>query len=119
MPDTQSLCPVALEDVVATVEYFLRDEARARVAVELAGPECFAFSDLVGLYRKWLGMAPAVAFVLPRWLASVVYGLGDMAGKLGWRSPFRSTAKTEIARGAVGDVADWKRLTGIEPRRIS
>jgi uncharacterized protein YbjT (DUF2867 family) len=119
MPDTGTLRPVALEDVVATVEYFLHNEARTRVAVELAGPDRFELSDLVGLYRRWLGLAPAVEFALPRWLASIVYGLGDMAGRLGWRPPVRSTAKTEIARGAVGDDTEWKRLTGIDPRRIS
>lgn len=119
MPDTGALCPVALEDVVATVEYFLHNEARTRVAVELAGPERFEFSELVGLYRRWLGLAPAAEFALPRWLASIAYGLGDMAGKLGWRPPVRSTARVEIGRGAVGDGTEWKRLTGIVPRRIS
>jgi uncharacterized protein YbjT (DUF2867 family) len=119
MPDTGALCPVALEDVVATVEHFLHDEARTQVAVELAGPERFEFSELVGLYRRWLGWAPAAEFALPRWLAGIAYGLGDIAGKLGWRPPVRSTARVEIARGAVGDDTEWKRLTGIEPRRIS
>lgn len=119
MPDTRALCPVALEDVVATVEFFLRDEARTRVAVELAGPERFEFSELVGLYRRWLGLPPAVQFALPRWLARIAYGLGDMAGKLGWRPPVRSTARAEIARGATGDDTEWKLVTGIEPKRIS
>lgn len=119
MPDTGALRPAALEDVVATVEYFLRNEAQTRVAVELAGPERFEFSDLVGLYRRWLGSAPAVEFALPRWLASIAYGLGDMTGRLGWRPPVRSTARAEIARRAVGDDTEWKLATGIQPARIS
>jgi uncharacterized protein YbjT (DUF2867 family) len=119
MPDTGPLRPVALEDVVATVEHFLTKEAQKRVAIELAGPDRFEFSELVGLYRRWLRLAPAVELTLPRWLASIAYRLGDMAGKLGWRPPVRSTARAEIGRGAVGDNAEWKRLTGIEPKRIT
>jgi hypothetical protein len=45
--------------------------------------------------------------------------LGDLAGFLGWRSPVRSTARLEIARGVVGDPSQWTRLTGIAPRRLA
>jgi hypothetical protein len=34
---------------------------------------------------------------------------------LGWRTPVRTTAWKEFERGAVGDAAEWKRVTGIEP----
>lgn len=50
IPETAELRPVALEDVVATVEYFLRADAPVRVAVELSGPESFTFASLVRLY---------------------------------------------------------------------
>ena len=118
MPNTGALRPVAVEDVVATVAFFVVAGAPARLALELAGPERFEFVELVRLYRKWLGLPPAVEFVIPSWLAALVYRSGDFAGKLGWRPPVRSTARLEVARGATGDVSDWKRLTGIEPSRI-
>jgi hypothetical protein len=54
----------------------------------------------------------------PAWLATLGYRLGDFAGWLGWRPPIRTTAQQEIARGAVGDHAEWRRITGIEPRRL-
>lgn len=118
MPNTAALRPVALEDVVATVAFFLVPGAPTRLALELAGPERFQFVELVRLYRRWLGLAPAVEFTVPSWLAGLVYRSGDFAGKLGWRPPVRSTARLEVARGATGDDTDWKRLTGIEPGRI-
>lgn len=119
MPETRALRPVALEDVVATVAFFLRDGAPSRLNVELAGPEQFEFVELVRLYRRWLGRPPAVELTVPKWLAVMAYRSGDLAGELGWRPPVRSNARAEIARGAVGDDTNWKRLTGIEPKRIS
>lgn len=118
MPGTAPLQPVALEDVVATVAFFVRPEAPAKVAVELAGPDRLSFTGLVQLFRGWLGHAPAREITLPAWLADFLYRLGDLAGRLGWRPPVRSTARREIARGAVGDPGEWTRLTGIVPRSI-
>jgi len=118
MPDTGALRPVALEDVVATVEFFLISGAPTRRAVELSGPERFEFVELVRLYRRWLGLPPAVEFTIPNWLAALAYRSGDFAGRLGWRPPVRNTARLEVARGASGDDTAWKRITGIEPRHI-
>ncbi|CAA0096709.1 Uncharacterised protein [Starkeya nomas] len=118
MPDTAPLQPVALEDVVATVAFFRKPEAPARLALELAGPDRLDFARLICLYRRWLGHAPAREIALPGWLAGLVYRLGDLAGLLGWRPPVRSTARREIARGAVGDASEWTRITGIVPRSI-
>lgn len=118
MPDTAELRPVALEDVVATVEFFLRVDGPRRVAVELSGPDSFSFADLVRLYRSWLGAPPARAFQVPHWAANFAYRAGDAAGRLGWRPPVRSTARREIARGAAADNDEWIRLTGSAPRSI-
>ncbi|OYX66484.1 MAG: nucleoside-diphosphate sugar epimerase [Rhizobiales bacterium 32-66-11] len=119
MPATAPLQPVALEDVVATVLFFAAPKAPARLALELAGPDRLAFTELVRLFRRWLGHAPAREIVLPAWLAGLLYRLGDAAGRLGWRPPVRSTARREIARGAVGDTAPWHRITGITPRSMA
>ncbi|MDR6955803.1 uncharacterized protein YbjT (DUF2867 family) [Ancylobacter sp. 3268] len=119
MPDTAPLQPVALEDVVATVAFFVKPEAPTRLALELAGPDRLAFIELVRLYRRWLGHPPAREIVLPGGLADLLYRLGDLAGVLGWRPPVRSTARREIARGAVGDPTEWTRITDIVPRSIA
>ncbi|WAC27169.1 SDR family oxidoreductase [Ancylobacter sp. SL191] len=118
MPGTGLLQPVALEDVVETVAILSRPEAPARVALDLAGPDRLSFSDLVRLYRGWLGLRPAREVTLPFFLAGAIYRLGDLVSWLGWRPPVRSTARQEIARGAVGDTTDWRRVTGIVPRAI-
>jgi uncharacterized protein YbjT (DUF2867 family) len=118
MPDTGALRPVALEDVVATVSFFLRENAPTRVAIDLSGPETLDFTGLVARYRQWLGWRPAWRMHLPRWAAAMAYGLGDAVSWLGWRPPVRSTARREIARGAASGNDEWVRLTGIQPGRL-
>jgi uncharacterized protein YbjT (DUF2867 family) len=110
---------VQLDDLVATVAFFLRPEAPARIAVEIAGPERLAFDDVVATYRAWLGWPPARRIPAPHGLFSVIYRLGDLAGRLGWRPPVRSTAGREMARGATGDPAEWTALTGIVPQSLN
>lgn len=115
MPNTGRLQVVQLDDVVETVMFFLRPGSPARVAIELAGPEAFAMSEVVGHYRQWLGYKKARKGVLPNWVASLIYRLGDLAGLLGWRPPIRTNAGKEIVRGATGDPRQWSKITGIRP----
>jgi hypothetical protein len=89
------------------------------VALDVAGPERLAFSDVVRAYRRWLGWPEPKLMALPGWAATTLYRLGDLAGWLGWRPPVRTTARREIVRGAIGDNAEWRRLTGIEPQPLS
>ncbi|WP_046869712.1 SDR family oxidoreductase, partial [Microvirga massiliensis] len=119
MPDTGPLQIVQLDDLTRTVLCFLRPEAPARKALEIVGPERLAFSEVVQIYRGWLGWPRARQVAMPRWAAQCLYRLGDLLGLLGWRPPMRSTAGREIVRGATGDPSEWVRLTGIEPQPLA
>lgn len=118
-PDAGPLQIVQLGDLVETIVRFLRPDAPARVAVEVAGPERLSFEDVVTTYRRWLGWPPARRLRPPPLLMDLAYRLGDFAGWLGWRPPIRSTARREMVRGAVGDPGEWTRLTGIAPQSLS
>ena len=109
---------VQLDDLVATVLFFLAPGAPAQVRVEIVGPEALSLDAVLGAYRRWLGCGTARSLKVPAWLASVAFRLGDLAGLLGWRAPLRSTLARELARGVVGDAAEWTRLTGIRPRSL-
>jgi uncharacterized protein YbjT (DUF2867 family) len=119
MPGTGPLQVVQLDEVVDTILAFADRGAPARIVLELAGPERLEFADVVAEYRRWLGRPPARRVRLPRWLAALLFRLGDLAGRLGWRPALRSNAAREMARGATGDPAEWRRLTGIEPRTLA
>jgi uncharacterized protein YbjT (DUF2867 family) len=118
MPNSGPLQIVQLQDVIDTVLFFLRSEAPSRLAVDLAGPQGLSFVDVVLAFRNWLGWSKPYYFRVPDWTASVTYKLGDFLGFLGWRPPIRSTARQEIARGAVGDNRPWINLTGIHPTSL-
>jgi uncharacterized protein YbjT (DUF2867 family) len=116
MPDTGPLQIVQLDDLIATIEFFLQPNAPARLTIEVVGPERQTMAQVVETYRRWLGWKPARVFRLPPFLAKLAYAAGDVAAQLGWRPPIRSTARIEMARGATGDPAAWTAVTGIVPR---
>jgi uncharacterized protein YbjT (DUF2867 family) len=118
-PETGPLQVVHLDDLVETVLFFLRADAPARQALDVAGPERLSFPEVVAQYRRWLGWRPARRITMPAVAFNVMFGLGDIAGWLGWRAPMRTTARKEVARGAVGDNEEWTRVTGIVPRSLA
>lgn len=115
MPDTGPLQIVQRDDVVRTVLHFLKPDAPARLALDLAGPERLTFTQVVAVYRCWLGWRRARQWLMPAWLARLSYRLGDFVRALGWRPPLSSTARQEMVYGAVGDPAPWTAATGIVP----
>lgn len=108
---------VQVDDVAETVARLLHPDAPSRTTLELAAPEAVTFDEAVALYRQWLGYAPARR-VGGGWLLPLVFRLGDLAGRLGWRPPVRTTARLELERGVRGDGAAWTALTGIHPQSL-
>jgi uncharacterized protein YbjT (DUF2867 family) len=80
VPGAGKLQIVQLDDVVATIVWFLQPDAPVRVVLDLAGPNRLAFDDVVAAYRQWLGWKPARRIAVPRWLMAGAYWLGDFAG---------------------------------------
>jgi uncharacterized protein YbjT (DUF2867 family) len=115
-PEAGALDIVQLDDVAETVARLLENGTPSRISLELAGPDRLGFEDVVAAYRKWLGWTPARSISVPAWAMGLGYRMGDLAGRLGWRPPIRTTARREIVRGATGDGAEWRRTTGIEPQ---
>ncbi len=118
MPGAGRLQVVQMDDVIATVVFFLPSDRPSRLVLELAGPEALTMSEVVERYRRWLGWKPARQLVLPPWAGSVLYRAGDLASWFGWRPPIRTNAEKEIARGATGDPEPWARATGIRPLQL-
>src|SRR6266540_1707568 len=87
--DAGRLQVVQVDDLTAAVRFFLRTDAPTRRVLEIAGPERLSLAEIVVAYRSWLGLPPARIVQLPRWLAHLMYRLGDLLGWLGWRPPIR------------------------------
>jgi uncharacterized protein YbjT (DUF2867 family) len=58
----------------------------------LAGEPTRTVEEMARFYRRWLGLADAPLIRLPSGLARPLSFGADLAGRLGWRSPLRSTA---------------------------
>lgn len=110
---------VALDDVVETVAFCVRGNTPSRQVLELVGPERLRFEGIVAAFRRWLGWPPAKTVRFPDAIGLLLFKLGDLAGRLGWRPPVRSTARKEILRGSIGDPEPWTKATGIEPRSLA
>jgi uncharacterized protein YbjT (DUF2867 family) len=106
---------VAAGDVAETVARGVEAGAPARVTWDLAHPQVLRLAEIVGGLRQWLGFAPQPMLRLPQPLAGAVALLADGLGRLGWRSPARSTALAQLAAGVVGDPAPWMAATGMAP----
>jgi uncharacterized protein YbjT (DUF2867 family) len=110
---------VGIDDLAETVALCLRPGAVSRVRWNVAHPEVHRLRDIVVALRGWLGFAPRPVVRLPDWMAKIVSCGADALGRLGWRSPARSTAIAQLSAGVVGDPTGWVAATGIKPSSLA
>ncbi|MCZ4092225.1 SDR family oxidoreductase [Sinorhizobium psoraleae] len=105
-----SVATVALDDVVDAVSAAVGGRLPAGSDLALASNESLTLKELVLVHRLWLGLAPAPTIALSPAMARPIAWLADLAGRLGWRSPLRSTAITVMSGGiASGPSQDFGR----------
>ena len=92
---------VALDDVAEAVAQAVAGGIESGGDIDLAAPVSSTLGEIVATHRAWLGLPVAPVVDLPMWLARPVGFLADLAGKLGWRSPLRSTAMTVMTEGVL------------------
>jgi uncharacterized protein YbjT (DUF2867 family) len=115
MGGEQRFRPVAMEDLCAAILAGLADGAPVRARLDVAGPDSITLTEMLRGYRGWLGLKPAPVLRAPGWSTRPMVALGDLAGRMGWSSPLRSTAVRQMNFDVGGDPADLRAL-GIEAR---
>lgn len=95
----QPVATVALEDVANATSMAVAKIIPAGSDITLASDEVLTLSELVLLHRSWLGLSPVPVRDVPAFVTRPITWLADCAGKLGWRSPLRSTAMTVMSGG--------------------
>lgn len=112
----------AVADIADTVAILARrfraGEADMRVVWDVMSPERLTVDDVLAAFRRRLG-GPPPFMRMPDWMLAIGGYLGDLAGRLGWRPPTRSTAIAELRRGVAGDPRGWMDASGIAPRGVS
>lgn len=110
--------PIAMEDLTETIAYFLRPGAQGRLTLDVAGPRPMTLAEIVTGYRRWLGFGETRFVRLPSMLESAAYGLGDALGRIGVRTPLRSTARKQMEYGVAADPGPWMRATEMRPQSL-
>ncbi|MHA7968699.1 SDR family oxidoreductase [Rhizobium sp. CAU 1783] len=83
---------VHVSDLAAAVSDAIAGRIPSGSDLVVAGRPTRQLEEMARFYREWLGLRPAPVLRLPAVAARPLSLLADLAGRLGWRSPLRSTA---------------------------
>src|SRR5215475_13952929 len=112
--------PVAVEDIAATIAWLATSDGAAdAVTWDLMQPQKISLGGVIDQFRFAFGTAHWTRIRMPAFLLDLGPRLGDLASRLGWMPPMRSTAIAELRRGVTGDPAPWMAATGIAPKTIA
>jgi uncharacterized protein YbjT (DUF2867 family) len=115
--------PVAVEDIAATIAWLASREPADKTADsavwDLMSPQPVTLGGVIEQFRRSFGTADRPRVTLPKFMLDLGAGLGDLAGRLGWMPPMRSTAIAELRRGVTGDPSAWTAATGIVPKTLA
>jgi uncharacterized protein YbjT (DUF2867 family)/uncharacterized membrane protein len=102
--------PVSLDEVAhEAADHALAGDLKA-IEMDLVAPQPVTFAELVAGLRARQGLPPARIIALPPVFASLAGLFGDLAARLGWNGPLRSTAMTVMSGGVTGDPSQRAKL---------
>ncbi|WP_223478577.1 SDR family oxidoreductase [Oricola indica] len=111
-PDTP-VRTVSLADLTDAVTMAVEGELGSGQTLDLVEDHAHTLETVIAGIRRWLGFDPAkTTIVMPDMLTALVSQGADALGRLGWRSPLRSTAMDVMRDGVGGDPAPWRAHTG-------
>jgi uncharacterized protein YbjT (DUF2867 family) len=102
---------ISVDDVAAAVSKAIAGQFPSGADIDLANDDVLTLRELVTLHRNWLGLAPVPVVAIPAGLARPVTWAADIAGRLGWRSPLRSTAMAVMSEGVLSRRSAQHRLS--------
>lgn len=115
--------PVAVEDISATIAWLatrdIDDASVKAVSWDLMQVEPVTMAGVIGSLRRAFGTRWWPRIAMPAVLLDLGAGIGDLASRLGWMPPVRSTAIAELRRGVRGDPSAWTAATGITPKTLA
>jgi uncharacterized protein YbjT (DUF2867 family) len=114
--------PVAVADVASTIAWLagrdISDKAVETVVWDLMQPQAVSLGAVIEKFRQSFGTAKMQRIALPGFMLDFGAILGDLASRLGWMPPMRTTAIAELRRGVTGDPSAWITVTGIAPKTL-
>lgn len=118
---TRPFAATALGDIRRTVAHladrFASGERGLAAVWDVMERRPGTVGDVVTAFGDRFG-GPTRRFALPGWSLALGARLGDLAARLGWSPPIRSTALAEMRRGVEGDPEPWIAATGLHPASL-
>ncbi len=96
---------VSMDDVASAVAEALEGAITVGSDLDLSADETLTLAQAVAVHRRWLGLPEARVLNVPAAIAGGTSLVADLLGRLGWRSPLRSTAMLVARGGVTGDLA--------------
>lgn len=110
---------VHVDDLTAAVVAACRREIPSGTIADITEETGRTLPEIMRKIRSWQGFAePRVRLRVPDAMLPFIGRAADMLGRLGWRSPLRSTALSVLRDGVRGDPAAWLAAGGDPPRGL-
>jgi uncharacterized protein YbjT (DUF2867 family) len=110
---------VYIEDLAAAVVAAARGDIASGTIADITEKEARPLPELIRKIRSWQGFPKLrLRLRLPNKLLDLIGFGADIAGRMGWRSPLRSTAITVLRDGIRGDPGQWVAAGGTLPRDL-
>lgn len=102
---------VSLDDVAKAVA--LASDGQMSGVFEITSQDSVSFDTLVTQLRNWMGFTQwRLRITVPSVALGAAAKCADLLGRLGWRSPMRTTAISVLRDGITGDSSAWHQETG-------
>lgn len=110
---------VHIEDLAGAVLAAARGEIASGTIADITEKEARPLPELIRKIRRWQGIAqPRLRLRVPNAILTLTGFGADIVGRLGWRSPLRSTALDVLRDGVHGDPGPWIAAGGTLPRGL-
>jgi len=126
LPATESATPfqpVDVGDIAETIAWLASrdtdDKTADAVVWDLMQPQPITLGGVIEQFRRSFGTADIPRIALPAFMLDLGADSGDLANRLGWMPPMRTTAIAELRRGVSGEPHAWMAATGIVPKTIT
>jgi len=110
---------VHIEDLAAAVADAAGGKIASGTIADITETDARPLPELINKIRNWQGYPqPRLQLRIPNKLLQLTGAAADITGRLGWRSPLRSTALTVLRDGVRGDPQPWISAGGALPRDL-
>ena len=97
---------VHIDDLSVAVLVAAEGRVPPGTIVDVTAPDDHNLLTILKKIRAWQGIDKAwITLPAPYWLLRPLSAMADLAGRLGWRSPIRTTAVRALSDGVRGDLS--------------